>query len=296
MHGMAFLVPRDNVRQFSTGRNMKRCWLVAGWFVLASVGMRPDSAAGENLPVQDPLRESLRIAYDGQKRMQESIQDYTCTLTRRERVDGRLMAYETMFVKIRHQQKHGGRIVEPFSVYVRFLNPDRVKGREVIYVAGHNAGKLIVRNGGTRFEHITTSLLPDSPAAMQHTRYPITEIGMLNLTRRLIENGERELKDKECQVKLVRGAKINGRPATVIQVAHTARKSDLNFKTVRIMIDDELNLPVHYSAYDWPEKDGAPPVLLEEYTYTDVKLNVGLTDLDFDHRNESYQFLKTYSP
>ena len=228
--------------------------------------------------------------------MQESIQDYTCTLTRRERVDGRLMAYETMFVKIRHQQKQGGRIVEPFSVYVRFLSPDRVKGREVIYVEGQNEGKLIVRNGGTRFEHITTSLLPDSPAAMQHTRYPITEIGMLNLTRRLIENGERELNDKECQVKLVRGAKINGRPSTVIQVAHTTRQSDLQFKTARIMIDDELNLPVHYSAYDWPEKEGDPPSLLEEYTYTDVKLNVGLTDLDFDHRNEAYRFLKTYSP
>ncbi len=37
-------------------------------------------------------------------------------------------------------------------------------------------------------------------------------------------------------------------------------------------------------------------MLLEEYTYTDLKLNVGLTDWDFDHRNESYQFLKTYSP
>ena len=91
----------------------------------------------------------------------------------------------------------------------------------MIYVEGQNEGKLIVRNGGTRFEHITTSLLPDSPAAMQQTRYPITEIGMLNLTRRLIENGERELNDKECEVKLVRGAKINGRPSTVIQVAHT---------------------------------------------------------------------------
>ena len=253
-------------------------------------------ASAEDKPEKDPLRAALQIAYDGQKRMQDSVRDYTCTLTRRERVDGRLMGYETMFVKVRHQLKEGGRTVEPFSVYVRFVSPDRVKGREVIYVEDRNSGKIIVRNGGLRFGHITTSLLPDSPAAMQHTRYPITEIGVMNLTRRLIENGERELNDKECHAKLVRGAKINGRPCTVIQVAHTARQSDLHFKTARILIDDELVLPVHYSAYDWPEKEGDAPVLLEEYTYTDLKLNVGLTDVDFDHRNEAYQFLKTYSP
>lgn len=276
---------------------MNRCLLVSGCLLLACCSVRSASAADDKNAIQeDPLQESLRIARDGQKRMQESIQDYTCTLTRRERVDGRLMAYETMFVKIRHPQKQGGRVVEPFSVYVRFLSPDRVKGREVIFVAGQNKGKLIVRNGGVRFEHITTSLLPDSSAAMQQTRYSITEIGMLNLCRRLIENGERELNDKDCQVKLVRGAKINGRPSTVIQVAHSTRQAKLNYKTARIMIDDELKLPVHYSAFDWPEKNGDPPSLIEEYTYTDVKLNVGLTDLDFDHRNEAYRFLKTYSP
>ena len=90
--------------------------------------------------------------------MQESIQDYTCMLTRRERVDGRLMDYETMSVKVRHQQKDGGRIVEPFSVYVRFVSPDRVRGREVIYVEGQNNGKLIVRSGARfRAHHNVTA-------------------------------------------------------------------------------------------------------------------------------------------
>jgi len=267
-----------------------------GWVSLAWVSIGTAPATGTSPAKEDPLKESLRIAYEGEQRIRETIRDYTCTLTRRERVEGRLMAYETMFVKIRHQQKEGSEIVAPFSVYVRFLAPERVKGREVIFVEGENNGKLIVRNGGTRFEHITTSLLPDSPAAMQQTRYPITEIGVLNLTRRLIERGEEEAKDKECEVRLVRGAKINGRPSTVIQVIHKTRQSDVQFKSARIMIDDELNLPVHYSAYDWPQEASGPPVLLEEYTYTDVKLNVGLTDLDFDHRNEAYRFLKSYSP
>jgi hypothetical protein len=275
---------------------MIRFLFFSGCLVLFGSSYRDSLAADAPPPEEDPLRASLRIAYDAQKRMQESIQDYTCFLTRRERVDGRLIDHETMFVKIRHSQKQGDRAVEPFSVYVRFLSPDRVKGREVIYVEGRNDGKIIVRNGGTRFAHITTSLMPDSPAAMQHTRYPVSEIGMLNLARRLIENGERELIANACQTKLVRGARVNGRPCTVIQVAHTTRQSELQYKTARILIDDELVVPIHYSAYDWPEKAGDAPILLEEYTYTDIKLNVGLTDWDFDHRNEAYQFLKSYSP
>lgn len=266
------------------------CWIYAG------LAFAPSLRAIDLTSVDDPLRTALQIAYDGQKRMQESIHDYTCTLTRRERVDGRLIDYETMFVKIRHEQKDGDRVLQPFSVYVRFLSPERVRGREVIFVEGRNEGRIIVRNGGTRFAHITTSLMPDSPAAMQHTRYPINEIGVLNLTRRLIENGEQELNDEMCQTKLVRGAKVNGRPCTVIQVTHTARRPPLEYKTARILIDDELVLPIHYSAYDWPDKEGGPPVLLEEYTYTDVKLNVGLSDWDFDHRNDGYHFLKSYTP
>ncbi len=35
---------------------------------------------------------------------------------------------------------------------------------------------------------------------------------------------------------------------------------------------------------------GGQPQLLEEYTYLNVKLNVGLTDADFDDKNPEYNF------
>ena len=38
-----------------------------------------------------------------------------------------------------------------------------------------------------------------------------------------------------------------------------------------------------------PNLDGEP-VLEEEYTYTDVRVNVGLTDLEFDPDNPEYDF------
>ena len=49
-------------------------------------------------------------------------------------------------------------------------------------------------------------------------------------------------------------------------------------------------MPVRYAAYTWPETPSEKPLLLEEYTYVNMKINVGLTDKDFDDHNESYGF------
>ena len=62
------------------------------------------------------------------------------------------------------------------------------------------------------------------------------------------------------------------------------------FHLARIFIDDELNIPIRYEAYGWPSRTGDLPVLEEEYTYLDVKLNNGFTDDDFDIRNPNYGF------
>jgi outer membrane lipoprotein-sorting protein len=50
----------------------------------------------------------------------------------------------------------------------------------------------------------------------------------------------------------------------------------------RIYFDDELKIPIRYEAYDFPTQEGGKPVLLEEYTYLDVKVNNGFTDKDFE--------------
>jgi hypothetical protein len=261
--------------------------------VLAVAGADADVETAADKP---PLEKALEIANRGHERMQKEIEDYTCLLTKRERVDGRLYDHETLFVKIRHSRIKNGQVVTPLSVYVKFYSPDRVKGREVLYVEGRNDDKLIVRNGGLRFEYITTSVAPDSPAALQQNRYPITEIGFMNLTARLIEVGRSQLNCTNCETKIAPGAKINDRSCTLIQVSHPVQNESQTFKMARIFVDDELQLPVRYSAYDWPDQEGGEPLLLEEYTYTDVKLNVGLTDWDFDHRNEKYKFLKSFRP
>ena len=59
---------------------------------------------------------------------------------------------------------------------------------------------------------------------------------------------------------------------------------------VRVFVDAELHIPIRYEAHDWPATAGGEMVLLEEYTYLDVKINRGFTDIDFDMSNPAYSF------
>ena len=59
---------------------------------------------------------------------------------------------------------------------------------------------------------------------------------------------------------------------------------------VRIFVDKKLSLPIRYAAWTWPREPGAKPILLEEYTYTNLRLNRGFTDLEFDPCNPNYHF------
>ncbi|HYW78429.1 MAG TPA: DUF1571 domain-containing protein, partial [Thermoguttaceae bacterium] len=153
-----------------------------------------------------------------------------------------------------------------------------------------NDGKLIARRGGTRLAYFTKALDPESELAMQGNRYPVTQIGIKSLIGRLYEVGREDVQYGECDVQYLEDVAVNGRNCTVIQVTHPVRRTNFQYHMARIFLDNELQVPIRFAAYDWPSGGDDRPVLLEEYTYIDLKLNLGLTDWDFDTRNEEYGF------
>lgn len=252
------------------------------------------SALGGEAADDHPLAPVIKYAAKRYAAIDEQVKDYTCTLVKREQVDGRLLGPEFLFVKLRQGKVEQGKAVKPFAVYLRFLAPAEVKDREVIYFEGRYDGKLIARRGGLRMPYVTAALEPAGELAMQQSRYPITEIGFQTLLKRLLEVAQEDLRYRECEVKYYTGAKINGRVCTMVQVVHPVRRPYFRYHMAKIFIDDELQLPIRFASYDWPEQAGAEPPLMEEYTYLDLKINVGLTDWDFDYRNESYNFRKDF--
>jgi len=229
-----------------------------------------------------PLEPALELAAKGLASLQATIQDYSCTMVKRERIDGKLGEHQYMFAKVRRA---------PFSVYLYFLGPEDVKGQEVIYVDGKNDNNMLAHAGsGVRAMVGTVSLKPQSMLAMTGNRYPITEFGVERLAERLVEVAEHDKQFGECEVNFFPNAKVNGRICTCVQVVHPVPRRNFRFHLARVFIDDELLIPIRYEAYDWPHEAGGQPVLMEEYTYMNVKTNQGFTDADFDPANPSYKF------
>jgi hypothetical protein len=234
-----------------------------------------------------PLDPALQMAYTSFNLIRGSIKDYSATMIKQERINGKLNDPEFMFIKVRH---------EPFSVYLYFLGPERIRGQEALYVEGQNNGNLLGHGVGIKKIIGTVPLQPNGDMAMAGQRYPITEIGILNLTKRLIEVGEADKKFDECEVKFWKGTKIKVGPnikprsCMCIQVTHPVPRKNFKFYEAYIYVDDELNIPIRYESYDWPEKPGGKKQLLESYTYVDIKLNNGFTDADFSENNKQYGF------
>jgi hypothetical protein len=230
---------------------------------------------------QHPLAPALSIANTALAQMQQNVKDYSCTLIKRERFGKDLGEHEYMFVKIREQ---------PFSVYTYFLGPEKKKGTEAIYVQGKYNNKIVGHGVGIEKMVGTVYLDPLGVLAMRGQRYPITDIGLTNLTTKLITIAEADSKFGECDVKFFKGAKINKRTCTCIQVEHPVRRKNFLFHRARVFYDDELNMITRYEAYDWPSQPGEEPPLSEEYTYLNLKLNNNFTDADFDPNNPSYGY------
>ena len=239
----------------------------------------PAAATGNH-----PLDAAIKIARRIEKHLQSDVKDYTCTFIKEERINGELVGPQVIAAKIR---------CKPLSVYFKFLKPDDVKGREVIYVAGANNGKFVVHEGsGLKSALGAIWLKPASALAMAGNRYPITDAGMDHLVKRLIEIAEQDRKYGEVEVHFYKNAKVGKRTCTLIEVVHPTPRRVFLFHIARVYIDNELQVPIHYEAYLWPKAPGQPPPLDESYTYANLKLNVGLTDADFDYKNPNYGFVK----
>ncbi len=251
-----------------------------------------DAEASRSVPppaAPHALDEAMKLARTCVAEIKEHVVDYTATIVKRERIGDKLGDEQYLFAKIRNRKEKDGKLVTPFAVYMRFLKPDSLRGREVIWVEDKYDGKLVAHETGL-LGVLTVHLDPKGTIAMMGQRYPITKIGIQNLVEELIIKGEGQRKYGECDVRFFRNTKINKRKCTMIQVMHPHRRDHFDFYRARIFIDDELNLPIRYAAWSWPETPGGDPVLLEEYTYLNLKLNVGLTDRDFDPGNSAYHF------
>jgi hypothetical protein len=235
--------------------------------------------AQEPAPAEEhPLKPAIRLAQKGLESLAD-VEDYTATISRRELVGNELVS-ENMVMKFRE---------EPFSVYLLFGGQNA--GREVLYVDGRNDNKLMAHEGSGLTSFIgTISLAPDSPQVLKQSRHMITEIGLRNMVGAIITRWEEESKYGECEVKYYQNATLNDRECLAIECTHPRPRRQFKFHISRLYLEKETGIGIRVENFGFPVQQGGKPVLIEEYTYSNLKTNVGLTDIDFDRNNPRYKF------
>lgn len=240
---------------------------------------RSQPKAAATPAAEHPVARAIRTIGECQKSY-AGIADYSCTFYKRERINGRMTPLYVMSMKAR---------TSPRSIYFKFESP--CKGREAIYVEGRNAGKILAHDVGlTRFLAGTLEIEPTSARAMEDNRHPITDAGIGKLIDTIRRRWELELTPEESLVAFNPDMTIGPRKCLMIESVHPRRQPSFQFHKVRLYIDSEHSLPIRFEGYDWPREEGGEAELVEEYSYIDLKLNVGFDDRDFDPANPRYSF------
>ncbi|MBD3276246.1 MAG: DUF1571 domain-containing protein, partial [Candidatus Marinimicrobia bacterium] len=173
---------------------------------------------------------------------------------------------------------------KPFSVYMRWIEDPR-KGMEVMYVRGENNGKIIAHPGS--FPDVTVKVEPDGKLAMRQNRHPVTEVGIGNAIQIIVNDFQRAAAHPEDSVKyLDHGMQdVNGEQSRCIEAIMPAEENSAYYAhRAFICYNSKTHLLSQIKIWNHAN------TLVENYRYTRVKTNVGLSESNFDADNPEYDF------
>jgi hypothetical protein len=220
-----------------------------------------------------PAGELLRLL-DAADKQYAQVHDYTSVMVSRERVKGALLPEERVLVKFQ-------RI---FKVYMRWMDGPS-KGREGLYVAGAHDGKFLVYEPSGFQRLFTAALEPTDARVMEKSRHPVTDVGIGRLLEIVGDNARRAARDGVLRVVDHGISELAGRRVHQVEsiLPRDAGAGYYGYR-VQLFFDREHHLPIRVVVYDWSDQ------LVEDYTYANLRLNPGLTTLDFDPSNKEYGF------
>lgn len=198
---------------------------------------------------------------------------YTAIFHKQERIQEKLTAAETIFLKFK----------KPFKVYMKWAK-EPYKGRESLYIEGYNDNLIKVRECGIA-GIITVDIDPKGALIMKGSRHPVTDAGIENLVKLIRRNLEKGVSSREIDLREHGEEKVYGRTTKKVEIVFPKNRAKSYYcHRALINLDVETKLPVRVQIYDWDD------TLLESYGYEAVKLDAGLTEADFDPNNSEYRF------
>lgn len=217
--------------------------------------------------VQELLTKAQQ-SYDG-------IKDYTAEIHKEVFKGGGLEKEENSIIKFQ----------KPFRLYLKWTS-GKNKGAELLYVEGAYDNKIIVRKGGMLGILGTMEMAPDGFWLRNFTKHSIKEAGIGGIIDKSWQQFKVAKENKDIVSATCTLEQLDGRPAhkIVMVVSPEGKKNGYYCRTAIQYFDVENTLPIKSTFWLWEDE------LAEVFTYSKVKLNVGLTEKDFDKGNKEYRF------
>ncbi len=235
--------------------------------------MRPSPADAQSVakPPLPAAVEPLQMIYQCRDAY-APVQDFTAVMRRRERIAGEMQPEETIAVKLRNK---------PFSVYFKWIaEPHRT--REAIYAENLN-DSYIVAHEVVGFVNWAWRVHPDSLIVRKYSSRSIRDAGIGNAIKSLLHVCESAQTAGDLRLFYVGQDTFDKRPTDVL-MRLLPQKPGYPYHLVVLHIDRQYKLPVKFVSLNWDYE------METAYSYSDLKINVGLTDEDFNYKSKNYNF------
>jgi outer membrane lipoprotein-sorting protein len=210
---------------------------------------------------------SMQKAHDG-------ISDYVTVLHQKQRFGDELSPEERILLKFK----------KPFSVYMKWLD-GKDQGREIIFIEGANDGKMWIHNGS--FPDITFCLAPETCKSLSNGRHTVQEAGFGYIADRIARDiaraKSRPLDKVSCWDYGQR--QVLGEPSRCFELVTPPRKES-GYYGHRAYICQSMRTGLLNKITVWDFRK----LLVEDFGFEKTKVNVGLTEKDFDPDNPDYGF------
>jgi hypothetical protein len=244
--------------------------------------------AGETINA-DPFevlirRDPLRAMIDARAQHLREVIDYECVMIKQELLPSGMSKEQEIRVKFRHS---------PYSVYMEWQRNPGLATR-VIYVKGRwtdskaknpdEGRELAIAQPGVIARIFVKSVKQPihGRLAREASRRFLDDFGFQKTLDRLINISESAKDRNELKLVLVGESQFEDRPVWVIRrnLPYTEEGGLYPDRTAEILFDKEYRVPV--AVYCYSDDDRLPEHLIAKYEYRGIRMQVGLTDKDFD--------------
>ena len=223
-------------------------------------------------------RDPLALARLAQERFQRDVRDYRCVLLKQELIGNELTPVEEVEVRIR---------AHPQAVYMLWRK-NAVQAKRALFrdepAYVDKQGRKLARvepAGAVVRLFVKDVLMPiKGPEAEKASRRSIDECGFATSFDLLQQYGDLARKNGVLDVRFAGLGEVDGRPTFVIvrQLPYAGPAGIYPDAKLVLHLDQQWLLPVAIESY----ADAEGTALLGRYVFTQVELNPGLTDKDFE--------------